>query len=244
MNLSRNIKHQGGFTLVELMISMAFVSVLLIIIASSLIYISNVFSRGMTIRDLNQLGRSTIDDMRRTIAATSEIKAENIHSEESGYLCTGKYSYVWNYGSAFDGDTVKATAIRYTDGTPVRFARFSDMDAQICRDLSGSNTEGATNARLVKSRATELLTKGDRDLVLGRLEVKPIAVDAGIGQALYRVDLVLRTNDESQLILNEDRCANPREVQNRRENGDTVNGTDEYCAVNKFSFIARAGSKT
>lgn len=66
--MSRVYKKQSGFTMVELMLAMAFVAVLLILIAVSIIYISRIYNKGITIRELNQVGRTVSDDLLRSVS--------------------------------------------------------------------------------------------------------------------------------------------------------------------------------
>ena len=239
--MSQN-NHQQGFTIIELSLAMAFISVLLVIIATTIIFMSDTFTKGMTIRDLNQVGRSVVDDIRRTVADSSAIPADQIKtSGESGFFCTGKFSYVWNLGTAIPtGEAPKASAYKYTDGGAIRFARFRDVDGQICRDLRSDKSDGEKYARLIRSNGLELLSQGDRDLVLGEFTIQEVASDSALGQGLYTIYMVVRTNDDTLFVEGLKQCKTPAQAAG----DENITSSLEYCAINEFSFIARAGSKT
>jgi len=62
-----NTKTRGGFTLVELLFAMAFLSVLLLVIAYLVIYIITIYQKGLTLRAVSSTGRQLIDDVNRSI---------------------------------------------------------------------------------------------------------------------------------------------------------------------------------
>src|SRR5450759_2265716 len=101
MNLSR----QRGFTLVELMLAMAFVSALLLAIAMTVIQIGNIYNRGITYKNVNQVGSSLVSELQRSIASNApfDVSINGVGEGEhyinkgwGGRLCTGQYSYIWN----------------------------------------------------------------------------------------------------------------------------------------------------
>lgn len=47
-----------GFTIIELMLSMTFLAMLMLVIALTTIQISNIYNKGVTLREVNQAGRS------------------------------------------------------------------------------------------------------------------------------------------------------------------------------------------
>ncbi len=118
MNRQVNTRVTQGFTLIELMLAMTFVSVLLVAIAMTVIQMANIYNRGMTVKELNQASREVTDDLRRT-TASSEVFAANVDGSDTadffiirtgstaigGRLCMGSESYIWNYTSAVDAGT-------------------------------------------------------------------------------------------------------------------------------------------
>jgi prepilin-type N-terminal cleavage/methylation domain-containing protein len=57
--------YKKGFTLIELMLAMSFISVLLLSIAMVGIQAGKMYSRGIVLRDVNQAGRDISDTIRR-----------------------------------------------------------------------------------------------------------------------------------------------------------------------------------
>jgi hypothetical protein len=60
-------RQSKGFTLVELMLSMAFVSLLLLAIALLVIQISNMYNKGLTLRAVNESGQLIASDLQETL---------------------------------------------------------------------------------------------------------------------------------------------------------------------------------
>ena len=65
-----------GFTLIELMLSMTFISILLVAIAVTIIQISNVYNRGITLKEVNQAGRSLSNELQRSITSGAPFMIE------------------------------------------------------------------------------------------------------------------------------------------------------------------------
>lgn len=216
--------------MVELMLAMGFVSLLLLAIAMLTIHMSNIYMKGITLRDVNQAGLAVSEDMQRSIAGSapfnvipspdSKLDYKNIE-DRGGRLCIGEYSYIWNYGKSLNASPSTAFTT-FTDNSPIRFAKVIDRDPSLCED-SGT-------AIVDKSKATEMLTGGDRNLVLHKFSITPTANDVESGQILYAIDFVLGTNTEQQII--NDTCKSPLEGV----------GDENYCSLNQFSIIARAGN--
>jgi hypothetical protein len=227
------VKISSGFTIIELMLAMTFISMLLIAIALTTIQISNIYTKGMTLREVNQAGRSLSDELQRNISNTTPFdvtpKAGNdpvaskyvVHTT-GGRLCLGNYTYAWNYGEAL---TEGAGNNRYTDNNAlVRFVRVRDPNGGLCTNIA---------TQINRNDAVELLASGDRELAVHKFSIQKTKEDAIIGQALYAISFVLGTNNHDQLLLaNNASCRPP---------SDNV-GDENYCAVNQFDIIARAGN--
>lgn len=228
-----------GFTLIELMLAMTFITVLLMAIAMTTIQIGNIYNKGITLREVNQAGRAIADNLQRSIASSvpfdvtprvddspSTESSKYIVRDGGGRLCLGRYTYVWNYGKSIAGVAGAAPVYnKYSDnGSAVRFAKVADPSAALCTD---------TTLNVPRSDATEMLVSGDRDLVIHAFAIKSDAQDAITGQAIYAISLTIGTNDHEQLTTNDASCKPPAEGA----------GRENYCSVNQFDIIARAGNK-
>ncbi|MDX2776298.1 prepilin-type N-terminal cleavage/methylation domain-containing protein [Streptomyces caniscabiei] len=224
-----------GFTLIELMLAMTFISVLLIAIAMTTIQMSNIYTKGITLREVNQAGRTVSDDLQRSIGASSpfdlgDIK-KYIHDNVGGRLCVGKYSYIWSYGEAISNNSA-TNRYQGTDNEIVRFAKVSDPAGNMCLP-TGNNGQGPL-PRPSKDDSRELLASGDRDLALHNFTITETAREAATSQAMYAISFVIGTNDQAQLTTNDTSCRPP---------SDDV-GAEDYCSVNQFDIVARAGNQS
>lgn len=233
--MSRN--NNRGFTLIELMLAMTFIAILLVAIAMTTIQISNIYNKGITLREVNQAGRSVSSELQQSIAASVPFdvtpKTDNSGSETSRYvvrdgggrLCLGTYTYAWNYGKALSGGAgAPAIYNKYDNNTPVRFAKIEDAGGALCADVT---------LPVPKNKASELLSTGDRELVLHSFSVTKTADDPTTGQALYAITMVIGTNDRAQLTTDNASCKPPAAGV----------GNENYCSVNQWDIIARAGNK-
>ena len=59
------------------------------------------------------------------------------------------------------------------------------------------------------------------------------STDNDTGQALYAISMVIGTNDQSQLDTSDTSCKPPA----------SGSGNQDYCAVNQFDIVVRAGNK-
>lgn len=228
-----------GFTLIELMLAMTFISVLLVAIAMTTIQISNIYNKGITLREVDQAGRSLSNELQRNIAASAPFdvtpKKDNaeatkdskyvVRNEDGGRLCLGSYSYLWNFGKAIKGTDGAAIYNKYSDGSDdkIRFIKVADPAGQLCAQ---------PEVMPDKTKSTDLLTSGDRDLVLHKFSIERTSDVGMISQAIYAISFTLGTNDQDQLTTNDTSCKPPS------ENIDVA-----YCSVNQFDIIARAGNR-
>lgn len=231
---------QGGFTLIELMLAMTFISVLLVAVAMTTIQIGNIYNKGITLREVNQAGRAVTIELQKSIASSVPFdvtpKVDNspatatskyVKLPGGGRLCLGNYSYAWNYGSALAGGPgAPAIYNLYDDNTtPVHFAKVADAGGALCSNM---------NTTVTRANATEILTTGDRDLVVHAFTITQTASDASTSQAIYALSMVIGTNDRQQLTTDNTSCKPPTSGV----------GDQDYCSVNRFDIIARAGNKS
>lgn len=234
-----NRDNKKGFTLIELMLAMTFISVLLIAIAMTTIQISTIYTKGITLREVDQAGRTISDELQRSIASSvpfdvtpkvdvspATALSKYVVRDGGGRLCLGKYSYLWNYGKAISAG---GTAIfnKYADGSTILFAKIADPGGALCTDptLSPDKT---------KTEVSDLLTSGDRDLVMHAFTITSRTSDKTTGQALYAISMVIGTNDTQQLTTDDTSCKPPTQGA----------GGEAYCSVNQFDIIARAGNQS
>ncbi len=239
----RSSKQSQGFTLVELMLSMTFVAVLLLAIALCTIQISNIYQRGLTLREVNQSSRIIIKDIQTTLNTSSPLNLETAFislpaaGEKTAYrFCTGTYSYLINTPAALNNPSNGST-IKYEDasagGQLPRFVRVRDTTSKYCQQVNSIYPSIAAS-----DMPSEMLEGSDRNLAIHTLSVVQDAASQNAGmqqgsQALYTVTFVLGTTEEGTIDTSSYSCNPPAD--------DSNNLT--YCAINEFRITARAGNE-
>lgn len=237
--MNRVTKRQQGFTLIELLLAMSFVSLLLMAITVTVIQVTNIYTKGVTMKTVDQVGQSVSQDIRRSIEASRPLDlgvtaaggvnyrpsvavGGDVTKPDGGRLCTGAYSYIWN-----NGKSLASPVNKYTSGdTAIRLVKVPDNGALYCSDPSRP---------VDQSLATEMLSTGDRELAVQSFTITMAASNPTLQQALYQVRLEIGTNDRDaleQLTTLDTTCKPPAEAE----------GLRDYCAVNRFEFTARAGN--
>ncbi len=244
----RNNKRERGFTIIELMMAMAFISVLLVVITLTIIQIGSIYNKGLTMRAVNQSGTTISADIRQTLSGGQPFdtstgfvlqtlnggKTTNVGDAAGGRLCTGTYSYIWNFG----GQQVSSNS--YQDGSDssskrVGFVRVRDNGAQYCATLSKQIDDPDTSS----ADPREFLAADDGSLAIQSFSITQLATDAALSQALYNIVFEVGTNDTDAL--------------QREQHIDTIDTTckppsdaaalQNFCAVNRFDFTAQAGNR-
>ena len=123
--MTQNSK-QRGFTLVELMLAMVFLSSILMLSTLLLIQIMNIYTKGMTVSQINQVGRIFVEEVTRKANAGGRLEAG------TNCISINGVSYVWNIttNNTAAGSNGYATAnmYRYDDvvtGEPINFVKVS-----------------------------------------------------------------------------------------------------------------------
>jgi Tfp pilus assembly protein FimT len=234
MNHVKN--RQVGFTLIELMLSMVFVSVLLISIAMTVIQIGDIYNRGITSKEVNQAGRAISDELQTSIADSTAFDinpgstSRYIAKDWGGRLCIGKYSYIWNYGKNLQTSDNQSLNHYVGSNQQIRFVKVQDQSASYCLD--------STKA-IDPTNATELLAAGERNLAIHQFKIssQDSAADSRTNQRLYSIQFSIGTNDIQALNGIND---NSGEVTCKAPNEA---GSDlSYCAVGQFNIVARASN--
>lgn len=178
--------------------------------------VTRIYNKGITLKQVNQSGASIGGELQ------SALKASNAPIDTStvlngggtgGRLCLGNYSYVWNLQGA--------TTNQYNGSSnKIGLVKVSDPSSAMC--------SGTRNVPFNQASELILGTQDNTDGV--HLELRDLTVtkvaNSGINY-IYHVTYTVSTSDHR--LINADTC---------------LGGTsDEYCALNKFSFdvFARQG---
>lgn len=214
--------HKQGFTLVEMMLSMTFIAVLLLAIAALVLQISSIYTKGLTLRAVNDVGRTVTADIQRTLNTSVPQNVMYVSNTTGGRLCAGNTVYAWNYGDFLSSGGFNTTA---TSGSSnVRLAKFQSGGVSYCVRNGGGVYPGVPNA------STSLITNGDANIVIRGATFSENNVTGDATQKIYLVRMTIGTPDNR--VITGENC-----------NASLGRNEDDYCAVNVFEFTARAGGK-
>jgi type II secretory pathway pseudopilin PulG len=261
------MKTRKGFTIVELLLAMTFVAVLMITIAFLVIRITAIYQKGLTLRSVNQVGRNLMDEFNRAVADSPVddtlesrdryfVSVPATGTQMQGAFCTGRYSFIWNTGSAFPNAGRPDTRVRFRNNRGTfhfRLLRLSDAGRTVCarlRTLGGDNTldfRSATATEFSDIVPQEMLTlsgaddapttedASDSDLAIYDLRVFPPTINRVTGHAFFSATFILATLRGIDITASGNYCVNISE---------TLNTDFAYCAINKFNFAMSTGGDT
>lgn len=135
-----------GFTLIELMIALGFVAFILIFATTAVIQVMQTYNKGIAVKQINQAGRTTLEDMSRFIR-TADPTVVNTLAIGNNRICLGGVSYVWNLYN-----TPAASVNKYDDDTPLTLARVNDAANAMCA------LSGGSYLAVPKAQATDILS--------------------------------------------------------------------------------------
>lgn len=236
--LKRNTKH--GFTVIELMLAMAFISMLLLTIALTTIQAGKQYNYGLVLRSVNFAGRDISDVIRRDFIQTDQRQVSGTATDSvitvydagqpiSGRFCLGDYSYVWNFTRVLDTSSASTSVVRDPDGNPINFVRVADENSDLCDNSSGAYPTGLVdNAKITHLLKTKA-SAGEVVLSVHDLDVVPMTVVPNDSDGLYRVDLTIGTSKLEEINTLNRSCRPPSDAQSNIQ----------FCAINQFNMTVR-----
>lgn len=118
-------KSQQGFTVIELTLAMTFVAFILIFTTLTTIQMMKTYNKGVTIKEINQAGRTLTEDLSRSLTA-GKASSVNLSYLDQGKLCVGASTYIWNpvyTGAAHAYNDGGVTYHKWPNGDRVGLAR-------------------------------------------------------------------------------------------------------------------------
>lgn len=168
----RRTDTQDGFTLVELLLALTFVSFILLFIVFAMLQVMGNYNKGLAIKEINQTSRTIVEEMSR-VARFSSINTINTSATARGRICFGSVSYVWN--------TKGSSTNKLSNNAAVTLSRVEDAGGALC---------AAGNPPIPAAAATNLLT--------GPVWVQKLEVSKAATANLITIKLVLSTSDDNQ----------------------------------------------
>lgn len=231
----RTKNNASGFTLIELTLAMAFIGMLLIATVVTIMQVTNQYSKGITVKLINQAGRDLGDAIRRdavNVAAIANpiVQPDSTHNGSLGRLCLGAYTYVWSSPEALQGEGgLVATA--YSDsGTPgkqIVLARVADSGGSLCQ----ADASGHYSTDIKQADSTEMLPNDKGDYAIHQVGIQTVpASGAAAGTKLYDIQYTIGTNQQGTIDTTA-KCEPPN------KNTNNFN----FCAINNFEIMVQAG---
>lgn len=134
---SNTTTRSHGFTIIELMLAMAFFSTILALSAATFVQVITVYNKGVAVKQMNQASRSLADSLIRNASSESSSVTLYPAAGVNGAKCIrlGSVTYLLSYANETSATT---SAYRFT-GTlePVNFVRYNAPN-QPCPSLPGA----------------------------------------------------------------------------------------------------------
>ncbi len=158
---------QKGFTLIELMLAMAFIAFMLLFITSAILQATKLYVKGSAIRQINQAGRQVLSDIstKMRYSTPTNLLGKN-------RLCVGGVSYIWNIEGTVPTNTFAAP----NSTAPLHLVSLDDPSGNLCVPPYGA---------IDKTKTTSLV--GDESTVL------QFVVSHNVDSSLWDVSLILST---------------------------------------------------
>lgn len=178
--MSRHNHRQQGFTVIELTLAMAFLAFILIFTTITTIQMMRTYNKGVTIKQINQAGRTLIEDLSRSLSAGSAADIDTTFIPQ-GRLCVGKTVYIWN--------PVYTPSKTYN---PVIWTKFNNKPATLIRS-------DRTSVTCSNSPALNLMPTTDRFALLSdQARVLGVDVQQNSDKKLVTLTFMIGTYDSSE----------------------------------------------
>lgn len=241
-----NKAFKSGFTIVEMSLALAFLSILLIAVLTLTISAGKLYVKGVTNKTINQSGRDTQDLLRRDFLSSNATYIGDVKmagDNGSGRICLGGVTYLWNTAEALGSSTLpnlityQASPSAVTE--PIRLARVADPNAKLCIPTSvGKYTMVLSGSTVADGKYTELIGGDGVDLALYNFNVSQVAKNGYSG--LYQITYTIGTNQKgtTEEVTTPGLGTRTECIPNY---GSALDANFNFCAVNKFDMIVRAG---
>lgn len=203
---------QAGFTLVELLLAMAFFGTVLIVATLLLTQTLNIYNKGMTVKQMNQVGRTLVEELSRVSNSGKSVQV--LSSEKGTCLNISGVPYIWNNATATtdDSDGYVDAYYRYdtATGAAVNFVRYNQ-----------STCPSGNNFVIAKNETTPVVGNNIRVYDSTITQINP---------KLVRIQLTLGTYDSFGSDYNPRREADDRLVCR-------AGGIGNFCATATFDTV-------
>lgn len=181
-----------GFTLVELMLAMAFLSAILLFATLTFVQALAIYNKGVSVSQINETGRTLTNDLNRSTNGAASFSVSGLAKPQ--FLCVGKTAYMWNLSDP--SNPTPGNQYRM-NGQPIGLVRTNDgFDARdkYCSDSPASHT-------IDPSEATNLI--GSQVRVLDVTIAKPNTIanpNSSLEAPLIKFSLTIGTRSQDGAV--------------------------------------------
>ncbi len=229
--ISNNQHTRRGFTIIELTLVMAAMSIMLLAILYATLHAGALYDKGITNRTVNQMSRDISDMFRRDFATIDPSKVQFVTTgtapNTSGRLCLGSISYLWNTAPLLN--TAPATGIKTSTGTPLVFVRVTDPGSYYCSPAGGPYP----TTLLAGATVTNVLSGTGRDFAVYSFAFPPATISGA--QGIFELKLTVGTNEQGTTQA----AAGTTQCRPATDNSSDFN----YCSIVDLDIIVRSGGK-
>lgn len=205
---------QKGFTLIELMLAMAFLASILVLCTAVIIQAFTIYNKGLAVKQINQLGRTLTEDMTRAANSGKVVLDLDTANANSHILCLGSSAYIWNTVTDVRSATIpKPVKTFETSGDEVNMVKIRSTSGEVCTSNIG--------VQVNRDNAIDLLS--------GQVRVLSASVTQVPNSNLINISFVFGTYDDDPASP-----VNPTEVSPGKWEC-AGSGLGSYCAFGVYS---------
>jgi prepilin-type N-terminal cleavage/methylation domain-containing protein len=187
--------NQNGFTIIELMIATAVFAVIMLIAATTVIYVSKTYVKGQVESETQQTARSVLATITQDIRfnPASSVTIPSGQTSNPFFFCIGNQVYVYSLNTELSTQT----GSMYSPHDLVVYASSTCPNTTTLRPTFGANgiVSGGITVAPYSGSTQELLSTHER---LGELNIK-CAITTGSGCSTYTVSLIVAYGDSDLL---------------------------------------------
>jgi|GEM_PF-2074738 len=213
-------RQRRGFTLVELMLALAFFSFILIFVLGGFLLIMRNYNRGVTSTRIHQAGRNVMEEMVRELRQSSSAPSyyrftSNGGGAKQAYICYSNGTY-----RAYDQTT-----------NPVVYGKFDQIDADLTEACDEQLAYGDSNNIRNQWNAAggESPVLNHDEVVVTNLELIPL----GASDNLFKLKLSLATPN---IAAGDDLSQADSDGDGLRECSVATSG-NEFCDIVSLSTV-------
>ena len=168
------MSRKKAFTIIELMLAMAFLGTMLVGIASLIMRITSIYQKGLALRGVNSIGREIVSDLTRTIGGSKvnvdinpeiengEIKVKNINKARAQYFVETSHNDNDNQGNRQSGGVFCTGDYSYVWNTAdnLRIARSTDgLSGKTFKDDASAENANSKGIYVIKTESEYYIPK-------------------------------------------------------------------------------------